>query len=612
MINKLQFFALFIISFLLDVQAQQNAIIETSYFIDKTNTLTNFDIKSKQFKTSKNGLINLGFEKNTTWVKLKIDTTLVNSTEGILEVINPHHDEVTVFYDTKNSTKKTHTLGAKFPQKKNTLNNYTPTFKIPIEEITNPELYIKIKARWTTTAKFILTSRDSFEKNKVSVYFIFGIFYGGLLFIAIYNLFLFFTLKDIAYLLYFISTFFSCLSSGFLSGMFRQFLTPQLPAFTFSIFIYGMSLTSIFSCYFTLTFLNINRKYGFIYWILIFASLLPWVTIVTETTGMYVITRKIIIVQNLVIALIIYSSALYSLFVYKNRIALYFVVAWTMYLFGVVTYGLKSSGFAPINFFTNNSSYIGSFLEITLLSFALGYKYRLIRQQKEALEEQTREELEALVKIQTFELETSLEEKEVLLKEIHHRVKNNLQIIISLLDLQVASIKTVKDKNILLQSKIRVYSMSLIHQKLYQSNNLARIDLKSYLEELFTYITNSYTDSSLKIQYLFSVQNVELPITQSVPLGLIVNELLTNSLKYGVHPKNYKNIIELSLKTNTNSLELIVADSGQGFDNIQKPNLKESLGLFLVKSLTKQIKGEITNYYEKDLFKTQLTFPIIS
>lgn len=276
----------------------------------------------------------------------------------------------------------------------------------------------------------------------------------------------------------------------------------------------------------------------------------------------------------------------------------------------MVIHALKAVGILPHNNFTEHFMHVGTFMEVMLLSFALGHKYYLVRVEKEKLERQSKAELELLVKEQTFKLEASLEEKEVLLKEIHHRVKNNLQIVISILDLQVASIKETKNKEILAQSKSRVYSMSLIHQKLYQSNNLARVNMKDYLEELFTYVLNSYQSTNHKTHTELRIENKELSLTKVVPLGLVFNELLTNSIKHGLKTSKIPKI-KIVLAVSKNILVLEIADSGKGFDfNKIVLEIKKSLGLFLVKSLTKQLRGTLKHFYTDDLFVTQLTIPL--
>lgn len=293
-----------------------------------------------------------------------------------------------------------------------------------------------------------------------------------------------------------------------------------------------------------------------------------------------------------------------------NKAAIYFTIAWFFPMLGVLLFFLQISTVIPHNFFTQYFVHIGSMMEVMLLSFALGYKYNLLRAEKERLERQTKRELESLVKMQTTELENSLEEKKVLLKEIHHRVKNNLQMVISLLDLQIASVNNNQNKEILSQSKARVHTMSLIHQKLYLSDKLSKVNLKDYLEELYAFVKNSFNLNTAQIDSDVFIENKELSLTQLIPLGLIVNELLTNSFKYGV-TKNNQLRIKIHVKYVKSSVLLIVADTGPGFDEQNEmQGIKKSLGLFLVKSLSKQLRGKIIRYRLGEYFTTELEFPI--
>lgn len=151
--------------------------------------------------------------------------------------------------------------------------------------------------------------------------------------------------------------------------------------------------------------------------------------------------------------------------------------------------------------------------------------------------------------------------------------------------------------------------MSLIHQKLYQSDNMARINMNDYLEELFTFVKNSYFTPDSTIHFGFDVHSKELSITQAVPLGLIVNELLTNSFKYGMQ-KDTENTISLSLHFFKETLELKIFDSGTGFEKQEDhQNVRKSLGLFLVKSLTKQLRGQLSRTQNEHGFTTQITIP---
>ncbi len=185
----------------------------------------------------------------------------------------------------------------------------------------------------------------------------------------------------------------------------------------------------------------------------------------------------------------------------------------------------------------------------------------------------------------------SLEEKDVLLKEIHHRVKNNLQIISSLLNLQSYHIKDPEDLEIFKESQIRVKSMALIHEQLYQSENLASINFAEYIKSITSQLFNSYSSPASTITLNLDLQDVSMEIETAIPCGLIINELVSNSLKHGFKNRN-KGKISISLNQNSENIVLSISDDGVGFD-LEKINISDSLGLKLVKTLVNQLDGSL-------------------
>jgi PAS domain S-box-containing protein len=186
----------------------------------------------------------------------------------------------------------------------------------------------------------------------------------------------------------------------------------------------------------------------------------------------------------------------------------------------------------------------------------------------------------------------SLNEKEMLLKEIHHRVKNNLMIISSLLNLQSRYIKDEESKNIFKESQNRTRSMALIHERLYQSTDLKRIDFGDYIQTLANELFHTYVMDTSLIKLNVDVDNVMLDINTSIPLGLIVNELVTNSLKHAF-PPGKTGEINIKFDTTDTKYQLLVKDNGIGFPKDIDYKNTETLGLRLVTSLTEQIDGEI-------------------
>lgn len=201
-------------------------------------------------------------------------------------------------------------------------------------------------------------------------------------------------------------------------------------------------------------------------------------------------------------------------------------------------------------------------------------------------------------------IKASLEEKELLLREVHHRVKNNLQIISSLLNLQSGYIKDEDDLELFKDSQSRVKSMSFIHEQLYQSSDFTKIEFSEYIQNMVTYLLHYYTVDPAIVKLNINVKNILLDINTAIPCGLIINELVSNSLKHAfpkfnknsAHFKdtNQKGEIYIDLHSiDTDIFILIISDNGIGlpegfdFENV------DTLGLQLVKNLVGQLDGSI-------------------
>lgn len=190
-------------------------------------------------------------------------------------------------------------------------------------------------------------------------------------------------------------------------------------------------------------------------------------------------------------------------------------------------------------------------------------------------------------------IKASLKEKEVLLKEIHHRVKNNLGIVSSLLQMQCRRTQDPLVAAILRDSQNRIASIALVHEKLYRSENLANIDFAQYIPDLTTHLFDSYNVSSSKIQLKIQVDNASLDIETAIPCGLIINELVSNALKYAFVGNRAGEIEVKFYQESESTLTLIIRDNGIGlpenFDN-KKAN---TLGITLVQGLVKQLRGKL-------------------
>jgi len=192
----------------------------------------------------------------------------------------------------------------------------------------------------------------------------------------------------------------------------------------------------------------------------------------------------------------------------------------------------------------------------------------------------------------------SLKEKEVLLAEIHHRVKNNLAVITGLLELQ--SYNTVNDdaRRALKDSQFRINSMALIHEKLYQSENLSQISFDVYINELAQFITKSQTPEGKKIGIEVDADPVYVVITQAIPCGLLLNELITNAMKHAFNGKD-EGKIHIKFSKDNGTLRLLVEDTGVGLPDKFEEMKTKSLGMTLIRTLSKQLDAEMATQTSK-------------
>ncbi|MBP6732247.1 MAG: hypothetical protein KA149_09320, partial [Chitinophagales bacterium] len=232
---------------------------------------------------------------------------------------------------------------------------------------------------------------------------------------------------------------------------------------------------------------------------------------------------------------------------------------------------------------------VGLALLILLFVFIRYRTYRLTK---------AKEKLERTVEVRTNEIRGLLGEKDILLKEIHHRVKNNLQIISNLLDMQGDGQSDEKTQRAFNEAKVRVRSVALIHQNLYQQNNLSGIDLHQFTNELIALVEQLFKQPGKNITINNLVPAIYMDIDTAVPLGLILNELLTNAYKYAFNESNSGAISIQLLQPTPGAYQLIFADSGPGLSAPTTFESADTLGLRLIKRLAVQLMGRIEYTYQ--------------
>jgi two-component sensor histidine kinase len=196
-------------------------------------------------------------------------------------------------------------------------------------------------------------------------------------------------------------------------------------------------------------------------------------------------------------------------------------------------------------------------------------------------------------KLKEEQSEAALNEKDILLAEIHHRVKNNLQIVQSLLNLQASKTDDNATSKLLQDTQNRIHAMALIHQTLYQTNDFSKVDFKLILNSLVASLVESYSIDTSKIQFSVTAAPIALSLNQAIPCSLVVNELITNALKYAF-PDNHSGEISVELSSQENQTMLTISDNGQGIPENVDLQSSSSLGLNLVHMLAIQLDSVLT------------------
>jgi two-component sensor histidine kinase len=196
-------------------------------------------------------------------------------------------------------------------------------------------------------------------------------------------------------------------------------------------------------------------------------------------------------------------------------------------------------------------------------------------------------------------LKKSLDEKEILLKEVHHRVKNNMQIISSILKMQQRQVDDPRLKEVLEESQNRIHSMALVHENLYSNENLSKILFSNYVKSMAGNLARTFSRSQNNIQLEFDIEDVYMPLDTGIPCGLIINELLSNSFKYAF-PDSNSGVIRIQLKNiGHDNFEMEVSDNGIGINGGFNIENSKSLGMKIVTKLVQQIEGTLNYDFSK-------------
>ncbi len=586
----------------LTLHAQNTDVLEQSYFLDAKHSVKVSDIYSKKVAlipmTKKN--TTLGFKKETVWIYVKVRNKTKQQLSNIIQFTYPLHDFIDVYmYDDSKITERYRTGDlTKFQTRKIKTNDFIIPYKIAPKE--TKTIIFKINSQSALNIEMNFLSQNEYLSQLNNKNILYGIYYGAVLIMLLYNFILFFIIKEKVYLYYVAFHFTNLFTQLGLNGLAFEYFYPAYPLLNTVFIPVTFALSNYYIIKFALNFLEFQKlktKFSRYFQLLsflsiialLFAFILPYATIIV-----------LIVLLSMITVLSLFFTGLYILKRYKTDASKFFIIAWSFLLLGIFIEEAHNLGFLASSFITSYASQIGAFIELTLLSIALAYRYNTLFISltktkadlvilNKSLEEKVQERTQSLDE-KNKHLHLEVTNKNILLRELYHRVKNNLQIISSLLSLQSKRIKDKEAKILFLESISRIKSIAMIHEKLYASDNLQVISMQNYTQDLISELQQSFSDKD--IQFKIMCDTIHLNLEVGVPIGLIINELVTNALKYAFNDTQENKIISIKMIRNSDkSFTLTISDNGRGA-NIS--TIKDGFGFKLLEFLASyQLKGEI-------------------
>jgi len=601
-------FFLFIFSLLL--HAQDVKRLEFSYYLDVNHTKNINDIFLRKVPltpiTKKNAT--LGFKKSTVWIYVKLENKTKQNISNVIRFTYPLHDYIDVYLFHGSKISQHYQTGdlTKFATRK----IQTSKFVIPytINATSTKIIIFKINSQSALNLEMSFLSQNQYLSLLNNGNILYGIYYGAVSIMLLYNLILFFIIKEKIYLYYVLFHFVNFFLQLGLNGLAFEYFYPNYPNLNLVYIPITFALASYFVIKFALLFLEFDKLQLRLKKYFQLLSLLSLLSIVMAFVVAYSSIIIFITLLSMLTVISLFTMGIYILKHYKTNASKFFVIAWSFMLIGVFIEEAHNLGFIESSFISSYGAQIGALIELSLLSIALAYRYNslfiaLVKTKSDLnilnkeLEEKVLHRTQILDE-KNKQLHLEVTNKNLLLRELYHRVKNNLQIISSLLSLQAMKIKNKQAKELFEKNISRIKSIAMIHERLYNSDNLQIISMQHYTQDLINDLKLSFSDKEIDFQIMCDKINLNLEV--AVPIGLIINELVTNALKYAfTSGQKYKNIkIEMKLNKDK-TFVLIIADNGKGADIAA---LKEGFGFKLLEFLASyQLKGTIDTRGENGL-----------
>jgi two-component sensor histidine kinase len=565
---------------------------KSEIYIDENNTNTFEDIKKQTFIKNNKILLNLGLRTNKSiWIKFTLENISNKKETFILEYASAIVSNIE-FYN-KNNISYDGLL-----QLNKNRNSLRPSFTINLEAQEKQTYYLKAFSKKSILViKLNLWNNKDFENKKINHAIIVSLFFGAIIILFIYNLFLLIFTKDIVYLYYILYIFFVSFHHSIYIGYSSLYIFNQsILNFTTNNITILTSSSIIFMTLFSQVLLNLNRFKVVNKVMNIHIILIILITLISINNEYF---HSILLFIYILLIILLISSSIYCLFK-KEVLTIYYLIAWVpllLILIGWIYVSISKNSLVQIYEIFPYILEATILFEAVIFSVALAFRINILQKNKEELntkflshQKNQKEILKQEVNKKTSQLNLALEEKNLLLKELHHRVKNNMQMIISLLRLQSNGILDKDIKDIFSTAQNRVSAMAYLHELLYKQNNMTYINALDYFTVLIDKISKT---SNKKVTIRYEI-NTNINVEQVIYCALILNELISNSFKYA-----FENEGEISIYLDKKKSYYIfkISDNGRGY---KRDKNKKTLGLNLINTLVKnQLLGSIETISNK-------------
>lgn len=483
------------------------------------------------------------------------------------------------------------------------INSHLMAFKITLQPYETSTHYLHIHSLLPSFEEIWLLSEQDFAEYEKKTLLIYVVYFGILLTTLMYSLIIAMTIKEkilVVNTLYLLFSFiWILLNSGLYSYFFPSFVAWRLSC--------SISISYILLIEFAKFFVNLKEISVHLHRAVLLLQSLLFTTAVLSFIDMTLGISLLVYIGFIVLTFLITAIVILLFTSIKTIIKVYLVILLPL-LSSLLMYLFASSNVIEPNFKYQYFYVLGSLIELN--GFALLSIFYIIHMKKE--KEKEKQELDLLRENYTRELEKEISEKTeelhatnqeleknihyqvALMQEIHHRVKNNLQMVISIISLEMIKSKSEETTNILKNTILRIQSISSLHEMLYASFDITAISLSEYSHNLIHSVRSMFDDTDAKIHISCSKQNIGM--RDAINLGLIIVELVSNAIKHNKNVKNLKIVIKINFADS--QLSLYIKDNGSGFD-FYETDLSKSIGINLIKTIANSFDNSKYDFYRR-------------